>query len=64
MKVSILKDSKIGATIGFILAVIYMTIILIIAELSLPISDPSEIMIFTNESLPLYIGAILVASPI
>jgi hypothetical protein len=64
MKASILKDSKVGATIGFILAIIYMTIILIIAELSLPISDSSEIMIFTNESLSLYIEAILIASPI
>lgn len=64
MKKAIFKGAKIGAIIGFVLALLYAIIVLMVAESHLPIPNPSTNVFFTPDFFDVEFPFLLTASPI
>jgi hypothetical protein len=62
MKIAVIKGAQIGAIAGFLSAIIYAVFFLIMAELLLPIPDPSAITIFTYKELQFIVPILLSSS--
>lgn len=64
MKKAILKGVKIGTIAGFISATIYTICFFVVAELVLPIPEPSAIMLFDVENMKMIVPILIGLSPI
>ncbi len=63
MKKTIVESAKVGAMVGFSLAIVNAILVLIAFELSWPIPDPQKIVIFDSDLFNFALRPILLASP-
>ncbi len=63
MKRAIIKSAKVGALVGFSLAILNAILVLLSIELSWPIPDPQKVVVFTSEFISTAIPSLLIASP-